>query len=353
MNLLFPGLSSANLSSLDKKTLLQQIADFENLEKAFQECSRGKKKCSGYQNILLVKGERLLEIKEKLLAGKYQWGKYREFWVCDPKRRLVMAAPFVDRVVHHAIHRVIEPILDKNLSDSVFACRHGRGNRAAVQILHKKLNEIATPNRYVLKLDIKQYFPSIDHAVLLSHILNQLPDQSLEPLLAALLNSHPSFSNLKRGIPIGNLTSQLFANMYLSGVDQLACQGLNSPYYWNTESELNPQSFYIRYMDDLVLVADHKNTVCQTAAEIIDYAYDKLKLEIPVRKRIHLGAASVPFLGFLISDSCQPLSRNKRRIRRKIKRLNQHLTKRSLGKKTRPSDLEMVVQSYTAWRSIY
>ncbi len=191
MKVSFAEVSRAGLSNLDKKNLLQQIADFENLEKAFQECSRGKKQCSGYQNILLVNGERLLEIKEKLLTGKYQWGKYREFWVCDPKRRLVMAAPFVDRVVHHAIHRVIEPILDKNISDSVFACRHGRGNRAAVQILHKRLNGIATPNRYVLKLDIKQYFPSIDHAVLLSHILNQLPDQSLEPLLAALLLTRP------------------------------------------------------------------------------------------------------------------------------------------------------------------
>jgi RNA-directed DNA polymerase len=336
----------------NNNNLLTQISNFENLDRAFVECSRRKKKCCGYQNILPVRGEKLLSIQENLRTDQYQWGKYREFWVCDPKKRLVMAAPFADRIVHHAIHRVIEPILDKNLSDSVFACRHGRGNRSAIQILHKKLNQIPKDKRYALKLDIKQYFPSIHHEILLSHVMNQLSDLSLKKLINDLLKSHPVFAARGCGIPIGNLTSQLFANVYISELDQIACAGLSSPYFWNSESELNPQSFYIRYMDDLVLVADNKKTVCETAEKIINYAEKKLKLEIPVYKRIHLGNAAVPFLGFLIDQTCEPLSRNKRRIRRKIKRLHKHLIKPSSYKPVKPSDLEMVLQSYQAWRTI-
>lgn len=334
------------------KNLLEKVSCLENLEHAFNECSRRKKKCCGYQNILPLKGERLLLIKESLLSEQYQWGKYREFWVCDPKRRLVMAAPFIDRIVHHAVHRVIEPILDKNLSDSVFACRHGRGNRAAVQILHKKLNQISKSKRYVLKLDIRQYFPSINHDVLIQHVLCQLPDDSLKKLLMDLLKSHPIYSQQGTGIPIGNLTSQLFANVYISELDRLVCEGLGSPYFWNEESELSPNSFYIRYMDDLILVSDDKKKVCAAAENIIGYAKEVLKLEIPVYKRIHLGNAGVPFLGFLIDQTCQPLSRNKRRIRRKIKRLHKHFVQPNSYRQIKPSDLEMVIQSYKAWGTI-
>lgn len=341
-------------SNLDCKfvNLLEKVSSFENLEHAFKECSRRKRNCNGYLNMLQLNGERLLSLKENLLQNKYEWGNYREFWVCDPKKRLVMAAPFVDRVVHHAIHRIIEPILDKNLSDSVFACRHGRGNRSAVQILFRKLNQIPKQTRYVLKLDIRQYFPSINHKILTHQLLHQMPDQSLKKLLEDLLKSHPKFSQLGVGIPIGNLTSQLFANLYISELDRIACEGLGSPFFWNEMSDLNPTSFYIRYMDDLVFVSDNKKKVCSTAANVISYAKEVLKLDIPVYKRIHLGNAGVPFLGFLLDKTCEPLSRNKRRIRRKIKRLHSKLIGPNSNNKIKISDLEMVVQSYKAWSTI-
>ncbi len=329
--------------------LLNRVTSFENLEKAFIECSRRKKKYSGYQNILIQKGEKLLDLQGKIRSEKYQWGHYREFYVCDPKRRLVMAAPFIDRVVHHAIHRVIEPVLDKHLSDCVLACRHGRGNRSAVQLLKNHLKIIGS-DRYTLKLDIKQYFPSINHLVLLQLLKKYLPDQSLNPLLESLLKSHKGFSERGCGIPIGNLTSQLFANFYISEIDQMACDMLGAPYFWNEPAELNPESFYIRYMDDLILISKNKKTVCAAAEKIIGYAQTTLKLEIPVYKRMHLQKADIPFLGFLVGNECRPLARNKRRIRRKIFRIQRNIKNQHGGYK--PSDLEMVIGSYRAWRTI-
>lgn len=330
-------------------TLLDQVASFENLEKAFTECSRRKKKYSGYQNILIQKGEKLLNLQQKIKSENYLWGNYREFYVCDPKRRLVMAAPFIDRIVHHAIHRVIEPVLDKELSDNIFACRHGRGNRSAVQLLHRRL-KIMGPDRYTLKLDIKQYFPSINHSVLIQILQKYLPDQSLNFLLWGLLKSQKEFSERGCGIPIGNLTSQLFANFYISEIDQMICQGLNTPYFWNHESELNPDSFYIRYMDDLILISKSKKSVCETAEQIINFAENFLKLQIPVYKRMHLQKADIPFLGFLVGDQCHPLARNHRRIRRKVLRIQKNI-KNQRGH-CKPSDLEMVIQSYIAWQDI-
>lgn len=325
-------------------TLLERVAGFENLVHAYRECARRKRFSMGYHKTRFNLNETLVDIGEHLLAGKYQWGPYREFYVCDPKRRLIMAAPFMCRVVHHAIHRVIEPILDPRLSDSVFACRHGRGNRLAAQTLMRRLALIG-PERYVIKLDVSRYFPSIPHAVLLEKLMACFPDDSLRPLLRSLLESHSVYAEAGRGIPIGNLTSQLFANFFLSDADGVACRSLGTPFYWLDEAELSAEAFFVRYMDDVILMARDKRRVCEAAERVVAEVQERLQLKIPMRKRMHIAADPVPFLGYVMDhEGFRPLARNRRKIARKLRRLEK--------RGERPSMIAQVRLSYDAWSNL-
>lgn len=280
------------MSKNDVVLLKQKICSFDNLFSAYKECSRGKRSSYGYQESLFAVGEELKRIQTELATNSFKWSEYKEFYVKDPKRRLIRSAPFLDRVVHHAIHRIIEPIIDKRLSNSVFACRLGMGNRNAVNSLWSFLKNIGE-NRFVMKLDVKNYFHSIDQNVLYQNFVSALPDSSLNDLLKTLIFDQPPF----KGIPIGNLTSQLFANFYLSKVDIIVLKSFSMKKNWK-QKDLRDY-FYIRYMDDLVLCGKDKKLILDTSELAIAVAERDLKLNIPINKRIPLAADPVPFLGYV------------------------------------------------------
>ena len=301
----------------------------ENLHAAYRECARGKRATAGFHKSVFGLGERIMRMQQALKRNRYQWGGYRHFYVYDPKRRLVMAAPFMDRVVHHAIHRHIEPILDAMLSDSVWACRHGRGNRAAVLAVMTYLKALG-PDRFTMKLDVEKFYDTINIKILHEKVMAVLPDQSLGPLLWSLLNSHPEFSARGFGIPIGNLTSQLFANFYLSTADQVALAHLK-------------QGRVFRYMDDLVLVGPDKAEIMAASWAVCGHVKEHLKIDIPFFKMVPLGRDPVPFLGFVIDHSgYRILARNKRRFAKKLRRLS--------AAKAKPSLVAQVALSFDAWK---
>ncbi len=321
--------------------LLEQIADFENLCLAFKMCSRGKRQKAGYHNFIFNYGEKLKLMQEELLTTQsFKWGNYREFVICDPKKRVVMAAPFRDRILHTAIHNIINPIVDKTLGAKTYACREGMGNRNAVIRLRKHLEQVKD-QRYCIKLDIKQYFANIDHQILKNQLKSILKDDSISGLLDDLIASHPIYHFQGKGIPIGNLTSQLFANLYLSPVDQLACNLLGINYVQDDFEE----SFYIRYMDDMVIVSKDKNQAFKCVNHLVNFVHEELKLSIPVYKKVILGNAPIPFLGFVLdSNSYRVLARNKRKLTKKIKRMNK--------REASLSDQAIVLQSYEAWKTL-
>lgn len=289
-------------------SLLECVADLDNLARAFRLCARGKRGSMGYQRAMFAQGEKLISMHRHILSGEYPWQRYREILVKDPKSRRVHAAPFLDRVVHHAIHSVIEPILDPLMPTSVYACRHGKGNRQAALDLLEILRGYGQ-QRFVIKLDVAKYFASIDHHILLDKLLQALPDQSLAPLLSSLLRSHSEYAARACGIPIGNLTSQAFANFYLVSVDHLAAEELGD-------------GFYLRYMDDMILGGCDKARVLDAAEAVIEHAQNVLKLAIPYHKRMPLGDAPVPFLGYVLDHSgYRLLSRNQRRFAKHMRRL--------------------------------
>jgi len=310
-------------------TLLEKISSVENLDAAYRECARGKRGTAGYHKSVFNRGERLMRISRELKNGRYHWNGYRHFHVYDPKRRLVMAAPFMDRVVHHAIHRHIESILDPHLSDSVWACRHDRGNRAAVLAVLAYLKELG-PKRFTMKLDVEKFYDTINIKILFEKIMAALPDQSLAPVLWSLLNSHPEYSKRGYGIPIGNLTSQLFANFYLASADRVAL-------------DLLKQGRLFRYMDDLVLIGPDKDEIMAASWAACRHCKDDLQIEIPFFKMVPLGTDPVPFLGFVVDHTgYRILARNKRRFAKKLRRL--------AAAKARPSHVAQVALSFEAWK---
>lgn len=199
--------------------------------------------------------------------------------------------------------------------------------------------------RFTVKLDVASYFQSINHKILLNKFMACLSDSTLEPLIDRLLNSHPDFSRLGAGIPIGNLTSQLFANFYLISADRLATGELELNYYWQREKVKITEVFYIRYMDDLVLCGKDKSRVLDAAEAVVSHIESDLKLSMPIRKRVPLGNAPVPFLGYLLDhQGYKILSRNKHRFKKKVARLEKQ--------KVRESYLAMVKTSYLSWQDL-
>ena len=324
-------------------SLIERIASYDNLYHAFKECSRGKRNKDGFRRYLPRHSENIKSLELEISKTKnYSWGDYREFWVYDPKKRLVMAAPFKDRIVHTAIYRVTEPIIDKTLGSRTFACRHGMGNKKAAQRLSKQL-QLMGKNRYCIKLDAKKYFESINHENLFKKMMAKLPDDSLRHILASLIVSHPNYRAKKRGIPIGNLTSQLFANFYLSEVDQLGCRELQLDL---NEDKFESHAGYLRYMDDIVILSRSKEKSIQVANQLVEYAEGELGLSIPSDKYIMLAHDPVPFLGYVHDEKgYRILGRNERRYVKKLKRMTAQ--GKSLSQKA------MVIQSFEAWRNLF
>lgn len=307
--------------------MIDTIASLANLSAALRHCRRGKRRSQGYQKFLLQMPAKLLEIREQLLTHTYKWCSYRAFFVCDPKKREVLAAPFKDRIVHQAIHQIIGPIIHAAIPANSYACRPDMGNRHAALKLLAILKQLG-PERYCIKLDVSQYFFSINHQILLAMLRDVLAAPPLMPLMLSLLRSHADFAQKGVGIPIGNVTSQSFANLYLSPIDRLAAA--------------RPDLHYIRYMDDMVIVGPDKAAVRDFAAKVREITASQLKLQIPPHKCMPLGADAIPFLGFVIDHlSYRPLRRNDRRHQRRI-----HTLRR---KGARDSRVAMAETSFTAW----
>jgi len=291
----------------------------------------GKRESRGYQLMALRRSEELVAMSQQLATAEWPWQPYHQFVVCDPKRRTIYAAPFRDRVVHHAIHQVIAPIIDALIPRNSWACRQGMGSRGAAAALAIRLNELGK-NRYVVKLDVRSYFTSIDHSILYGMINAALTDSSLNSLLASLLGSHPEYRRVGKGIPLGNLTSQLFANYYLHAVDRL---GL----------EHSAEVFYVRYMDDIVLAGRSKKAVLDLKDDIVTFAKDRLMLTIPIQKTVHLASDPVPFLGYLIDvDNYAVLGRTLKRHHTRLKRMQRTAA--------RSSDIAKSEFSFAAFASL-
>ncbi|MEK7460576.1 MAG: reverse transcriptase/maturase family protein [Patescibacteria group bacterium] len=274
--------------------LYEKICSFENLHLAYVKARKGKR----YKNDILqfgAKPERnLLQLREELLRQSYQHGGYREFVVHDSKKRNIKAAPFRDRVVHHALCNVIEPIFDKGFIYDSYACRRKKGTQGAVLRMRKFLRGACVNNSentevlYVLKCDIAKYFDNVNHEILLCLIGKKINDEKVMWLVRMIVES--TNKNIGKGIPIGNLTSQLFANVYLNELDQFVKHTLR-------------KKRYIRYMDDFVVLGGDKRELARTKSLIGDFLQKELNLSLhPKKSLVQQTNNGIDFLGYVLFE---------------------------------------------------
>ncbi len=303
------------------KNLYPQIYDFDNLLQAYRRARQGKKQTAEMYEFHFYLEENLWNIHEELLTGTYYPGPYRHFYIHDPKRRKVSAAPFRDRVVHHALCRVIEPLFERKFIYDSYANRRGKG-------IHQALDRAQGWVRrypYALKTDILKFFPSIDHQIMLETLQQTIACPATLTLCRKILaggagvldDEYPLqwfpgdnlFTPLERvrNLPIGNLTSQFWANVFLNRLDHfvketLRCRG------------------YLRYVDDIIIFGQNKAELWQIKDEINHYL-QQLRLTLHPRKtHLYPTERGLPFLGFrLFATHRRLLSGGLHRARRRLR----------------------------------
>lgn len=279
-------------------TLLEAMGDYGNVQKAYNKA----RKCKRHRKDVLIftkdKEENLDKVREDIINLAYEPSKYHYFKVYEPKERQIMALPFYDRVVQHAINNVLEPIFDKRFISQSYACRKGKGMHAASDTLKEWLYEWNKyhPDQplYAIKADIHHYFQSIDHGV---------------------------------GIPVGNLTSQLFANIYLDALDQFI------------KHELGVEA-YIRYMDDFVILSPDKEQLRNWLARIEQFLREELKLEFNPKTTILAAKNGIDFVGYKHRATHRKVRKDS------IKRIKRTIKKCESGKITK-EQLQKSIQSWT------
>jgi retron-type reverse transcriptase len=288
--------------------LWERIIDFENLYRAFRGASTGKRyrwESLKFKNNL---EENLITLQNELIWDMYKPDPYRQFIIKEPKQRLISAPTFRDRVVHHALCQIIEPIFEHRMIYETFACRSGKGTHAAMYYTQK--NARAAQRKwggyYVLKCDIKSFFPSVDHGVLMDIMRRHISDKKTINLIDVIIRSYESPYQDGKGIPIGALTSQLGANIVLMQFD-----------HWIKEE--NHVEFYTRYMDDFIIFHNDKRHLWKLLCKIENYLRDNLKLNLNPKTGIFPGKNGIDFCGYRIWPS--HIKHRKSTIKRAKKRL--------------------------------
>ncbi|MEA1969484.1 MAG: reverse transcriptase/maturase family protein, partial [Thermodesulfobacteriota bacterium] len=248
------------------------------------------------------------------------------FEIYEPKKRNISAAVFRDRVVHHALCNIIEPIFNKSMIYDSYACRKGRGSHAAV----KRTQRFTRKFSYFLKCDIKKYFENINHNLLKTMLGKKLKDPLLMELLNKIIDHPVPGGNPGIGIPIGNLTSQLFANIYLNELDLFI------------KEEMHIKG-YVRYMDDFILFAHDKKSLNQCLNEIHWFTVEKLFIELK-QSVLMLAPVTqgVPFLGFRIFPQVIRLKKEN------LKKFGNNLKKRKKEYETGVIDQECLIRSISS-----
>jgi retron-type reverse transcriptase len=258
----------------------EDIYSTENLLYAWHKVSLGKSSKSSVLNFYRNLDKNLASIAEDLKNGNYKPGHYNLFLIKDPKERIISASPVRDRVVQHALMNYYDPIFDCNLIFDSYACRVGKGtHKAVLRAFH-----FAKSSCYFLKMDVRKYFDSIDHKILKILLAKIINDEKALNVFYTIIDSCNVSSG--KGIPIGNLTSQFFANYFLSSFDHHFKENLHA-------------RRYIRYMDDILVFSDDKEELKNMYNKAVCYTAEKLKLVLKPQIIGH-NTDGAPFLGFLV-----------------------------------------------------
>jgi RNA-directed DNA polymerase len=299
--------------------LQEQLCNWLNIQWAYQSASRGKRGREATAAFEMMLADNLLELENELRGKTYQPGKYTSFYIHEPKKRLISAAPFRDRVVHHALCNITVPYFERIFLPDSYANQKGKGTHRALD----RCTHFARRYKYVLQCDVKQFFPSIDHAILRAVLRKMLPDGSVMWLIDRILAGGRGVlseeydmvcfpgddlfaSQRPRGLPIGNLTSQWWANCYLNTFDQFVKRELGC-------------TAYVRYVDDFLLFGESRGELMDWREKIIK-RMERLRLTLHGESMYPKQVAEgIPFLGFIVFPGHRRLKARKgHAFRRKL-----------------------------------
>ena len=265
--------------------LFDSFCSIENLFNAAHTAFKGTKRKNKNAEYLFNLEKNLFNLQEKLIQDKYSPGKYRYFKIYEPKERLISVAEIEDRIIHHALINVLSPTYEKVFIYDSYATRKMKGSHKAIS----KAQKLSIKYKWFLKTDIEKYFDSINHDVLIKLISKKIKDKKVVKIVQKIIFNSDFSKNINtgKGLPIGNLTSQFFANVYLNEFDHYVKETLMLP--------------YVRYMDDMLFFSNNKSELKKLFVIINTYLTQEMLLKIKAKSiifnRVSLG---IPFLGFRI-----------------------------------------------------
>ena len=288
----------------------ESIISVENLLDAWREFVKGKRKRKDVQEFGRHLMQNILELHQELVENTYRHGGYHHFKINDPKPRDIHKASVRDRLVHHALYCKLYPFFDRTFIPDSYSCREGKG-------VHKALNRFRqfafsvsknhTRTALVLKCDIRKFFASIDQAILIDILRPYIPDENILWLIGRVVESFSSTA-LGKGLPLGNLTSQLLVNIYMNEFDQFVKHKLKAKYY-------------VRYADDFIILSADRSCLLKILPYMVVFLRDRLRLEMhPNKVSISTLASGVDFLGWVHFPDHRVLrTATKKRMFRRIK----------------------------------
>lgn len=290
--------------------LFGQIISAENLFLAWEEFKLGKQSKADVIKFEYQLEENIFNLHRELSAGRYRHGPYHAFYITDPKQRLIHKASVQDRVLHHAIFKILNPIFEPSFIANSFSCRVGKGTHKGVRVLADILRKVSrnhTGPCFGLKCDIYKFFASIDHGILLDILKKRIRDDRVIELLNGIISSFNTTHKSGKGLPIGNLTSQLFANVYMNELDQFTKHQLKVKYY-------------VRYTDDFVIISNSVDYLNSLLPGIQKFLADDLRLKMhPDKISTRKFSQGVDFLGYVILPHHILLrTKTRRRLERKL-----------------------------------
>jgi retron-type reverse transcriptase len=314
--------------------LFDSIIDLENLFSAWDAFKSDKRKKTDVLEFEWELEEHIFKLHRELKNQTYRHAGYKGFYISDPKQRHIHKASVRDRILHHAVFSVINPLFEPTFITSSFSCRVGYGAHRGVAALATAMRKVSKNNTqpcYVLKCDVRKFFDSVDHEILLAILGKRIKDEKTMWLLRSIVESYSSDAGSTKGIPIGNLTSQLFANIYMNEFDQFIKHVIRAKYY-------------VRYTDDFAIVSDGCQSLVELLPQIENFLASRLALTLhPHKITLSKFCQGIDFLGYVIFPHHR-LVRAKTR-RRMFKKMQWRMTDYQKGAIDK-SAFEWSLQSY-------
>ncbi|MDD5463786.1 MAG: reverse transcriptase/maturase family protein [Candidatus Moranbacteria bacterium] len=312
------------MSKIQLSHSFEKNISIENLLAAWREFERGKKNRKDVQDFSMHLMNNIFSLHYDLFHHTYKHGGYQAFKINDPKPRDIHKALVRDRLLHHAIYRFLYPFFDKTFIADSFSCRNNKGAHKSINRFMdfgRKVSKNNTKTCWILKCDIRKFFANIDHNILLDILKEYIPDKNIMLLLEDIIKS---FSSKREnvGLPLGNLTSQLFVNIYMNKFDQFVKHKMKAKYY-------------IRYADDFIILSENRELLEKQLTEMRKFLLEELKLEMhPDKVFIKTLASGVDFLGMINFPNHRVLRTNtKRKMFKKLNSKNIDLRIELISKK--------------------